>query len=55
MAEEMKYCRRAIALNSQDPTAHSISGTIIALSGDAALGLEEGKWAVELNPNSSLA
>ena len=55
MAEAMEYCRRAIALNSQEPTAHSISGTIIALSGDAARGLEEGKRAVELNPSSSLA
>ena len=55
MAEAMEFCRQAIALNSQDSTAHSISGSIMAISGDAARGLEAGKRAVELNPSSSLA
>ena len=55
MVEAMEYCRRAIALNSQDPTAYSISSAIVSLSGDAARGIEEGKRAVELNPSSSLA
>ena len=55
LAEAMKFCHQAIALNSQDSTAHSISGAILAISGDAARGLEGGKRAVELNPSSSLA
>ena len=55
LTEAMKFCHLAIALNSQDSTAHSITGTILAISGDAARGLEAGKRAVELNPSSALA
>ncbi len=55
MAQAMEYCRRAIVLNSQDSTAHAITGSIMAISGDAERGHEEGKRAVELNPSSALA
>ena len=55
MSEAMEFCRRAIALNPQESTAHSISGAILAMSGEAERGHEEGKHAIELNPNSAVA
>lgn len=55
MAEAEEYCRQALALNPQDSIGHSISGAIMALSGDALRGHEAGKRAIELNPSSSIA
>ena len=55
MSEAIGYCRKAIALNSQDSDAHAITAAIMAMSGDAERGHEEGMRAVELNPSSALA
>ncbi|MBT4427453.1 MAG: adenylate/guanylate cyclase domain-containing protein [Rhodospirillaceae bacterium] len=55
LMEGMEYCRRAIALNPQESTAHSLMATILAISGEAERGHEAGKRAVELNPSSALA
>ena len=55
LMEGMEYCRRAIALNPQESTAHSLMATILAISGEAERGHEAGRRAVELNPSSALA
>lgn len=55
LLEGMECCRRALALNPQESTAHSLMATILAISGEAERGHEAGKRAIELNRSSALA
>jgi adenylate cyclase len=51
----LEHCRRAVALNAQEPLAHAMLAVSLTFSGQAERGLEAGERGVELNPSSAIA